>query len=78
MSLPALVSVLPLIPFREPRNIVEVAILPLIVMASGILWIQVGAGFAPIAAQPARPSPSLMIPFAALLLVLAFFQLLLR
>jgi hypothetical protein len=70
--------VLLLIPFREPRNMVEVAILPLIVMVSGILWIQFGAGFASVSAQPARPSPSLLIPFAALLLVLAFFQLLLR
>jgi hypothetical protein len=78
VSLPALLSVLLLIPFREPRNMVEVAILPLIVMVSGILWIQFGAGFASVSAQPARPSPSLLIPFAALLLVLAFFQLLLR
>jgi hypothetical protein len=78
VTLPALVSVLVLIPFREPRNIVEVAILPLIVMLSGVIWIQVGAGFSPVSSQPARPAPSLAIPAGALLLVLAFFQLILR
>ncbi len=78
VSLPALVSVLLLIPFREPRNIVEVAILPLIVMLSGVIWIEASAGFGPVSSQPARPAPSLAIPAGALLLVLAFFQLVLR
>jgi hypothetical protein len=70
--------VLVLIPFREPRNIVEVAILPMIVMLSGVIWIQAGAGFGPVSSQPARPAPSLAVPLGALLLVLAFFQLVLR
>ena len=78
VSLPALVSVLVLIPFREPRNIVEVAILPAIVMLSGVIWIQAGAGFGPVSSQPARPAPSLAIPAGALLLVMAFFQLVLK
>ena len=78
VTLPALVSVLVLIPFREPRNIVEVAILPLIVMLSGVIWIEAGAGFGPVSSEPARPAPSLAIPAGALLLVLAFFQLVLR
>ena len=78
VTLPALASVPVLIPFREPRNIVEVAILPLIVMTSGVIWIQISAAAGPVSVQPARAAPSLLIPFGALLLVLAFFQLVLR
>ncbi len=78
VTLPALLSVLLLIPFREPRNIVEVALIPVIVSVCGVIWIQLSAGFGPVPPQPARPAPSLAIPLAALLLVLAFFQLVLR
>jgi hypothetical protein len=78
VTLPALVSVLLLIPFREPRNIVEVVLVPVIVTVCGVIWIQASAGFGPASAQSARPAPSLVIPLVALLLVLAFFQLVLR
>lgn len=77
-TLPALVSVLLLIPFREPRDRVEVLLLPLIVMTSGMLWVQIGAWFTRPAAETERPAPALAIPFAALLIVLAIFQLVLR
>ncbi len=56
----------------------EVAILPLIVTISGVIWIQASAGFGPASVQPARPAPSLVVPIAALLMVLAFSQLVLR
>ena len=72
VTLPALLSVLLLIPFREPRNIVEVALIPVIVSVCGVIWIQAGAGFGTVSPQPARPAPSLTIPLAALLLVLGF------
>jgi len=71
-------EVVPALQFREPRNIVEVAILPLIVMLSGVIWIEASAGFGPVSSQPARPAPSLAIPAGALLLVMAFFQLVLK
>jgi hypothetical protein len=78
VTLPALLSVLLLIPFREPRNIVEVVLIPVIVTVCGVIWIQASAGFGPLSSQPARSAPSLVIPLGALLLVLAFFQLVLR
>jgi hypothetical protein len=78
VTLPALASVLLLIPFREPRNIVEVVLIPVILTVCGVIWIQASAGFGPISPQPVRPAPSLAIPLVALLLVLAFFQLILR
>jgi hypothetical protein len=78
VTLPALLSVVVLIPFREPRNIVEVALIPMIVTVCGVIWIQASAGFGPVSPQPARPAPSIIIPFGALLLVLAIFQLVLR
>jgi hypothetical protein len=78
VTLPALLSVPLLIPFREPRNIVEVLLIPAIVTVCGILWIQLSAGFGPVSPQPARSAPSILIPFGALLLVLAVFQLVLR
>lgn len=76
--LPALMSVLLLVPFREPRDLIEVLLLPLIVMISGMLWVQCGAWFVPPATAAGRASPSLAIPFAVLLIVLTVFQLVLR
>ncbi|MEP6831313.1 MAG: hypothetical protein ABI963_13305 [Rhizomicrobium sp.] len=78
VTVPALLSVVVLIPFREPRNIVEVALIPMIVTVCGVLWIQLSAGFSPVSAQPTRPAPSIIVPLGALLLVLAFFQIVLR
>lgn len=78
VALPALFSVLLLIPFREPRNIVEVAVLPLIVMVAGLLGTQGLAWLAPPATRTARPLPGLLMPILGLLLVLAVFQLVLR
>jgi hypothetical protein len=37
-TLPALASVVLLVPFREPREMIEVLLVPLIVTISGILW----------------------------------------
>lgn len=76
--LPALVSVLVLVPFREPRDLIEVLLLPLIVMTSGMLWVQCGAWFALPATPTGRANPSVSIPLGALLIVLAVFQLVLR
>ena len=77
-TLPALFSVLLLIPFREPRNLIEVLLLPMIVMISGMLWIQIGAWFAQPAMQAERAKSSVAIPSGALLILLAVFQIVLR
>jgi hypothetical protein len=77
-TLPALFSVLLLVPFREPRDPVEVLLLPFIVMMSGMLWVQVGAAFTPPATQTERANSALSTPFFALLTLLAVFQLVLR
>jgi hypothetical protein len=77
-TLPALASAVLLVPFREPRNLIEVLFLPLIVMISGMIWVQLGAWFAPPSPQIARTAPSLAFPAAALAMVLAVFQLALR
>ncbi len=78
VTVPALAAVVLLVPFREPRNIVEVVMVPAIVMVSGVIWIQLCAGFAPVSHRPTRPAAPLLTPFLALLLVLALFQLVLR
>jgi hypothetical protein len=70
--------VLLLIPYREPRNIVEVAVLPLIVVASGVIWIQASTWFGPRSDNAERGTPDLLWPVVALAIVLAVFQLVLR
>jgi hypothetical protein len=42
-SLPALTAILLIIPFRVPRELVEVVILPVVVTVIGIAWLQAGA-----------------------------------
>ncbi len=77
-TLPALVSVVLLVPFREPRNPIEVVLLPLIVTICGMAWVQCGAWFASPASQTGRARPSVSAPFVALVILLAIFQLMLR
>jgi hypothetical protein len=76
--LPALVAGPLLIPFRVPRDMIELVIFPTVLMAFGVLWIWIGAGLSPATPRPARPSTSLAVPLAALILVLGLFQLVLR
>lgn len=78
VMLPALAAGVLLIPYRMPRNSIELFIFPTVLMLFGALWIVIGAGFNPTAARPARPSPSLTVPLAALIAVLLVFQLVLR
>lgn len=78
-TVPALIGLLLIIPFRLPREWVEVLLPPLVVTAIGIPWIQAGAwrvhGVTPAAVVPLRPS---MEPLLLLLGLLLVFQLLLR
>ena len=78
VMLPALVAGPLLIPFRMPRNGIEMWIFPTVLMAFGALWVVIGGVLSPTAARPARPSPSLVVPLASLLVVLLIFQFLLR
>jgi len=75
---PALAAGLMLIPFRYPRNLIELVIFPTLLMLFGALWVVIGAGFCPTAARPARATPSLVVPLLALIVILLFFQLVLR
>jgi hypothetical protein len=77
-TLPALLSVILLVPFRVPREFIEVLVVPLAVMVAGIPWIQAGAAWqTSVTAHPARPA-SLAPLWIATLLLLAIFQLVLR
>ena len=76
--LPALAAGPLLIPFRMPRDSIEMWIFPTVLMVFGALWVMIGGGFSPTAARPARPSPSLVVPLAILIAVLLIFQLVLR
>jgi hypothetical protein len=80
ISIPAAIAVILLIPFRLPRELVEVILVPLVVHMLGIGWTSLGAmwirhppGSAPIQVAP----PGLAAPATALLAVLAAFQLVL-
>jgi hypothetical protein len=76
--LPALIAGPLLIPFRAPRNAMEMVIFPTALMLFGALWVTIGAVLASTSPRPARPSPSLVVPLAALIAVLLIFQLILR
>ena len=78
-TLPALTAILLIIPFRVPRELVEVVILPVVVTVIGIVWLQAGAwrvsGVTTVVGSSVGP---IAYPLGALLTLLALFQLLLR
>jgi len=78
-TLPALTAILLIIPFRVPRELVEVVILPVVVTLIGIVWLQAGAwrvsGVTRVGGSGVGP---IAYPLGALLTLLALFQLLLR
>lgn len=65
------------IPFRVPREPVEVVLIPLVVHIVGLGWLTLGLATTT-AAQPLPGTAGLAIPAAALAALLAFFQLVLR
>lgn len=78
-TLPAFLAVPLIVPFRMPRNVVEVVLVPLIVAAAGTMAMEGGA----IRRAAARPDTtakmiSLRYPLAALVTLLLIFQLVLR
>lgn len=79
VTLPALAGTALVVPFRVPRELLEVLLVPLLVVLPGIPWIQAGAW----RVRDARPNgaaaaASLAYPFAAVVALLLFFQLVLR
>lgn len=78
VMLPVLIAGVLIIPFRIPRDMIEVTYFPTALMLIGALCVVAGAGFNATAARPARPSPSLTVPLIALIAVLLVFQLVLR
>ena len=78
VTLPAVLASALVIPFRIPRELLEVVLVPLLVILPGIPWIQAAAwrlrGVAASGAATARP---LAYPFAAVVALLLFFQLVL-
>jgi hypothetical protein len=78
-TLPSLIALPMIIPFRVPREWVEVAVLPLLVTLIGIGWIQAGA-WLNTDAKPGggRGVESMAWPLVAVMLLFLVFQFLLR
>ena len=78
-TVPALAAILLIIPFRVPRNWVEVVAVPLVATMIGIAWIQAGAWAVNNVRTSGTFAPkSLAYAFAALLALLLVFQFILR
>jgi hypothetical protein len=78
-TLPALAGTLLILPFRLPGPIVEVAVVPAVVAIAGLGWIQAGAWrFYGVRPRPASGPDSVRRPLFWLIVLLAFFQFVLR
>jgi hypothetical protein len=77
-TLPALASILLIIPFRVPRNWIEVAMVPAVVTGIGIAWLQCGAWRVSAMAEARPGGMSVIYLLAAVLLLFLMFQLVLR
>ncbi|MEI7037623.1 hypothetical protein [Fulvimonas yonginensis] len=79
VALPALLGSVLVIPFRMPREMLEVALVPLLVILPGIPWIQAGAWrVRKVTARGAATAWPLAYPLVAVVALLLFFQLVLR
>jgi hypothetical protein len=79
-TMPALAAILLIIPFRVPRNWVEVAAVPVVVTVIGTAWMQAGAwAVSNVKVSGAALGPkSIAYAVGALLILLLVFQLVLR
>jgi hypothetical protein len=79
-TLPALAAILLIIPFRVPRNWVEVVGVPAVVTLIGIAWVQAGAWVGPptSGSKSASGSTPIACALGALLILLLVFQFVLR
>lgn len=79
VTLPALIGTALVIPFRIPRELIEVLVVPVLVLLAGVPWIQAGAWRVRDAkAHGATTIPSLAYLIAAVVGLLLLFQLVLR
>ncbi len=79
ITLPALLATALVIPFRVPRELLEVLVVPLLVLLAGVPWIQAGAWRVREArANGTSTAPSLAYLFTAAVGLLLLFQLVLR
>ena len=78
-TLPAMAAILLIIPFRVPRNWIEVVAVPVVVTVVAIAWIQAGAwAVTHVKASGNLGSRSMMYASSALLILLLIFQFVLR
>ncbi|GAA0706652.1 hypothetical protein [Dokdonella soli] len=79
-TLPALLAILLIVPFRMPRELVEVVVLPVVVTLIGTAWMQAGASRigGVKAEEGGSGAGSIAWLLCAVLLLLLVFQLLLR
>ena len=75
---PALAAILLIIPFRIPRDMIEVVVLPVVVTVIGIAWLQAGAWRVSGVKANQQYTVPLAGPAIGLLLLLMVFQLVLR
>jgi hypothetical protein len=78
-TLPAIAGILLIVPFRMPRNVVELVLWPVIVAVAGTTWLQLSAWRVPQVpySSPQKPS-SILMPLLAVIMLLLIFQLVLR
>ena len=78
-TLPGLIALALIIPFRVPRELTEVVGPPVVVALVGIVWIQAGAWrFDRVTPQGEAGAGAIAYPLSAVLVLLLLFQLLLR
>ncbi|MET0892957.1 MAG: hypothetical protein ABWY01_05245 [Pseudoxanthomonas sp.] len=78
-TLPGLLATVLILPYRVPRELLEVVFLPLVVFIAGMPWIQAGAWrLREVVATPRSTVYTLAYPLAAALVLLLAFQWLLR
>lgn len=78
LVLPMLAGTALVIPFRMPREAIEVVLLPLIVGVPGVLWMLAGAWRVREVRAMGAPMTSFVLPLLAAIALLLVFQLLLR
>ncbi len=78
IALPALLAMMAVLPYRVPREWLEVVLLPVLVTVPGVLWMLAGAARAGVGAPDVRGRIPLAALFAAALVLLVFFQGVLR
>jgi len=78
IALPMLIGTALVIPFRVPREALEVVLLPLIVGVPGALWMLAGAWRVREARAAGVPVRAFVVPLLAAIALLLVFQLLLR